>query len=943
MLKFLIEAFKASKGRMPNNLEMLLLRQKATNQAIDERKVVNIFDRSTVNPNKTIIGGKNIPETEDDIRRRLLKNNEEGIASMKSKLEDPEKKAKGGRIGLFKGAQADTKKGKAMSPGTSTTGSVRDDNPFTGGGGGGNNNNPPPVSTNNTTPDTTFFDKTSKSGLMSNISPSILARLARIKKGITPILGEDVGLQYQNIDEINDIFTNFRITQDLENLIKTKKLEPELKYRKEIGDNTLIEGGINQAGDANIMFKKQFADGGRIGYKLGTGKKGVEGLIDLIRNKFGKKSITTADKAPIPPKTLERNMFKKADENFKNKRMLTDDEYQDFLDEVGGADQLEAYDFDGTVGDAKRIIREQKRYMDDMELEYKKGNLDPEPGDKSPARKRFLEKKLEEMEASGDKRLMTIDEIEELSSFDLGSEMDVAKTLAPKMVERMQLKQKYPGITDDLLDKILIDDNMQRKAEVLATIDEAFKMMEKGKGTDEILDTMKNVTRTKQADGGITRVGYKAGSVDKMRRLILKAIGAGTAGIGAAKSGIFSFGKGAGKEVTKEVVQKSTTTPPPYFFKLAEKIKMMGNDATATTDRTIAKTLDSKDGKSTYLLEEDVTSGDTIIKKINKEGDEMITDVEIMDFKKGEVVMGKNGKPVKTPDNYEEVTEANARIEGDVFNDPYYSDGIKIDEIMKEVGEQAPSIKKADGGIMRAGYQVGGDVAFDASDKDIYGSSAMTVTPDTIMDAFGNQVQAEMGNDFNKPLIPQVTKEITNRPSGNVFKDPITGGGQPFYGEARKPDLLPVAGGIGGLPEIDMPIAGGNNNAGGILPVMPQLPGFRDDTNSKLDVPQGGMNFTEKSPDMSDEDIMKGFAEYQKQNPYSGPSTQAVVNLTLPGGTPMSFRSGAGAAALRQYLQSIGMEAGPGQGMGEPLKKAVQPGGTLAALASGGIARMLGE
>jgi len=700
MLKFLIEAFKASKGRMPNNMEMILLKQKAAKQSVDERKVVSMFDRSAVNPNKPILGGKNIPETEEEIRRRLLKNNEKGLASMKSKLEDPEKKADGGRIGFFKGAVAG---GGNISPGTDTKGNVRNDNPFTGGGGNenNNNNNPPPVSTNNTTPDTTFFDKKSKSGLMSNISPSILARLARIKKGITPILGEDVGLQYQNIDEINDIFTNFRITQDIEDLIKTKKLEPELKYRKEIGDNTLIEGGINQAGDANIMFKKQFADGGRIGYKLGTGKKGIEGLIDLIKNKFGKKSITTADKAPTPSKTLERNMFEKTNERFKNKRMLDDDEYQDFLDEVGGADQLEAYDFDGTVGDAKRIIKEQKQYMDDMELEYKKGNLDPEPGDKSPARKRFLEKKLEEMEASGDKRLMTIDEIEELSSFDLGSEMDVVKTLAPKMVERLQLKQKYPGITDDLLDKILIDDNMQRKAEVLATIDEAFKMMEKGKGTDEILDTMKNVTRTKQADGGITRIGYKAGSVDKMRRLILKAMGAGTVGVGAAKSGIFSFGKGAGKEVAKEVVQKSTTTPPPYFFKLAEKIKMLGNDATATTDRTISKSLKSKDGKSEYLLEEDITSGDTIIKKINKESDEMITDVEIMDFKKGEVVMGKNGKTVKTPDNYEEVTEANARIEGDVFNDPYYTDGIEIDEIMKEVGEQAPSIKKASGGIAR--------------------------------------------------------------------------------------------------------------------------------------------------------------------------------------------------------------------------------------------------
>jgi hypothetical protein len=200
------------------------------------------------------------------------------------------------------------------------------------------------------------------------------------------------------------------------------------------------------------------------------------------------------------------------------------------------------------------------------------------------------------------------------------------------------------------------------------------------------------------ATGG--RVGYKVGSVDKMRRLFLQAIGAGAGTIGAAKSGLFSFGKGATKQVAKEVAQQTTSgMPPPYFFKLAEKIKMMGDDATATTERTIAKTLKSKDGKSTYLLEEDITSGDTIIKKINKEGDEMITDVEIMELKKGEVVMGKNGKPVKVPDEYEEVTESNSRIYKDEFNDPDYTDGIKVDEIIKEVDDKVPSIKYASGGL----------------------------------------------------------------------------------------------------------------------------------------------------------------------------------------------------------------------------------------------------
>jgi hypothetical protein len=197
------------------------------------------------------------------------------------------------------------------------------------------------------------------------------------------------------------------------------------------------------------------------------------------------------------------------------------------------------------------------------------------------------------------------------------------------------------------------------------------------------------------ADGGPARQNFAMG-----RRAFLKMLAGTGAGIAGLKSGIIGTG---GKEVTKkavtETVKSAGSTPPPYFFKLAEKIKKLGSDTTPTNDRTIAKSLKSKDGKSDYILEEDVSSGDTIIKKVNKEGDEMITDVQIMELRKGEVVKGKDGKARKTPDEYEEVTEANARIEGDVFNDPYYSDGIEIDDILREV-DDIP-VPKASGGIAR--------------------------------------------------------------------------------------------------------------------------------------------------------------------------------------------------------------------------------------------------
>jgi hypothetical protein len=106
-----------------------------------------------------------------------------------------------------------------------------------------------------------------------------------------------------------------------------------------------------------------------------------------------------------------------------------------------------------------------------------------------------------------EKESRAMDKADEMSLEDSLKELEGLG--ATQTAERFRLKQKYPGITDDLLDKILIDDNPQRKAEVLATMDEAFRMMEKGKGTEEIIETFKNTSRTKNATGG--RAGFYMG------------------------------------------------------------------------------------------------------------------------------------------------------------------------------------------------------------------------------------------------------------------------------------------------------------------------------------------------------------------------------------------------------------------------------------------------
>jgi hypothetical protein len=88
----------------------------------------------------------------------------------------------------------------------------------------------------------------------------------------------------------------------------------------------------------------------------------------------------------------------------------------------------------GTLEEAENALKRQKEYEAAMYTDYKAGRLDPQPGEKG--RKEFLEQKLEEMEMSGDKKLMTRDEIEELSTFDLGTEMEQFKNTKSRLQKK---------------------------------------------------------------------------------------------------------------------------------------------------------------------------------------------------------------------------------------------------------------------------------------------------------------------------------------------------------------------------------------------------------------------------------------------------------------------------------------------------------------------------
>ena len=204
----------------------------------------------------------------------------------------------------------------------------------------------------------------------------------------------------------------------------------------------------------------------------------------------------------------------------------------------------------------------------------------------------------------------------------------------------------------------------------------------------------------KFAGGG--RVGLKDG-MD--RRKFLKIMG-GLASIPILGK-FFKLAKVAeGTKVASDVASTvSKSTPPPYFFELVNKIKSLGKpDKVTYADRVEIHRYTGKNGDD-YELIEDLSTGDI---KITKDklgsagsGDEMyegVMDRSVLEYKKGDVNIDPDKKIAsKAPDEYDEY-----KVEFDVDGTEADADNISEfirKEIIEEVNQQAPKIKKAGGGV----------------------------------------------------------------------------------------------------------------------------------------------------------------------------------------------------------------------------------------------------
>jgi hypothetical protein len=463
-------------------------------------------------------------------------------------------------------------------------------------------------------------------------------------------------------------------------------------------------------GEPVRMFK-----GGRIGYSIGAGKKGVQGLLDLVKNKFGKKSITTADKIARPEKAITKEMFDAFNKRLKEKTTPDTKNLEKTRGKYGsGEDLYKIFKKEGiTINQAvKEALADMPRLSGDAkydadavaEVVYQKLDIDPDTLNqyhvldvydkaynlltknkkltpKESFLKQYFAKKSKEKDMYEQAAQREMDAME--AAADVGMK-------EPMGLTNEEIYAKYQNkISDDLLKKIVIDDNPQRRAEVMATLDEAMTMMEKGMDPDQILNIIKNTTRTKNAKGG--RIGFSAGGIDKVRRAFLKLLGAGAGATAATKTGLFGLlkGKQEAKIATKaaeQVVKRNE--PPAYVFDLVEIIRAKGKDITKSAQTIERETVKTYKGVDLYE-----TPDGFRIRAEGKSAQEGGKEIDLMYSQMDEIKdEGLETQKSFTVTDYEEAT-VRPDAEGKMKDVDFYVDEADHKELQKIVDEEKNKFK----------------------------------------------------------------------------------------------------------------------------------------------------------------------------------------------------------------------------------------------------------
>ena len=553
----------------------------------------------------------------------------------------------------------------------------------------------------------------------------------KLNKGV-PLNPSD---QYDTSEGVLDAFRGFepKVIQggkaaetEAEMLARMKKQNKEAVARlKKKKEKDLAERLKDFDGDPDAM-----AMGGRAGYSGG----GILKILKMLQGKVGKKNITTADKIDRPESAKLRDEFKAFN---KRNRQLTDEDIKEYELELGDAETW--YESGMTVADAEKLVANRKAYEAQMLIDYKAGRLDPKPGE--PGRREYLERKLQEAQMSGDRRLIDPDELDELTDFEFrervfnaqggrigfsggggaglpavtGGDMVYSSGVSIPGAPNIPMGEFETGIGPILLgiygrggysDNPIAPDfpvdvaTTEQQYGIATQIpigDTGFtiganydKSRVNQRFTGDLIPNQ--VFKSVPVDDDQFNVGInfkksfqEGGPVDPDRRTFIKILG-GLASIPILGKFVAPFKQAA------PVVAETAKEVPAYFFKLVDKIRRLGDDAPGLT------TVERESGKKykNYEMVEDQTTGDIVIKK-QKEGGAMYGDEFETGIVQEEVLAyrtPKNTPEGRLPADYEEIT-VRPDFEGKMRD---VEDGLdSMNEILEEVGEA--QLKKAGGGL----------------------------------------------------------------------------------------------------------------------------------------------------------------------------------------------------------------------------------------------------
>ena len=398
--------------------------------------------------------------------------------------------------------------------------------------------------------------------------------------GVDPIVVFEKVFGRENLQDLSELADEMNRAGDYTELQKILQRE-DLYGLKQKDKYELDPGGMTDDELRELLKKNDvdpddtgFATGGRVGYSDGNedpkkklikkiprvGKivSGIEALpaaIKKIKDKFGEKSITTADKIEQPPKKTEvlAREFEAREKGRNETQRLMEEAEGKFAKPKPGKMEMKGIgtittntDFAASLKDPKLFDPDAKniygdkvktgdKFYSEMETLYTNmiARKKREMPDRSNRNYGLLQSSLKDAEDSLEAIKITralggnenmFDKIRtsnlglgrgderrpvEFSNYvDLPDDVDPRDTilpmgeeLTPLMKERFELKRKFPGIDDETLNAIL-DMDMDKKANLMADMKMGMKLLEEGKGVDEVKDIFEKAFRSRKQNAG---------------------------------------------------------------------------------------------------------------------------------------------------------------------------------------------------------------------------------------------------------------------------------------------------------------------------------------------------------------------------------------------------------------------------------------------------------